>query len=482
MTAAAEHSDTLRRTGSAVLALGASELLGKVATFLMFLVMARLLAVAEFGVLSFGLSIGLLLAVLSSLGLDSRVVQLGSAQPDLLDRCYGALVAIRTVLAAAVMAMTAVVLFATMSTAHATAVSLLVASCLLDTLCDASRAACGARQRQQLSAVVLVVQRFSVLALAAAALVATRSAEYAALGYLVGTCIGVVGMHIAARRVGAHPQIRGCRPQARMVLEAAPVMGLGAVAAMGVFRIDAALIGIILGTTAVGVYGAGYRIFESILFVSWTLSRAYMPVIASRPDDRQHVRAWAQRALVVVCAIYLPYGVVIALRGDDLVGLLFGPAYVHPGVLLALAAAPLLFGVTHLASSVLLALRPDPVVLVASVIALVTNVALNLWLIPIWGITAAALATSFAFLVQSVILMGALSRITGSIVSVSALAAVVIASACAGVVAEAIGSVALALAGSAITYLVIWVATTRLLDPGGFAAFRSMVSRSRSLA
>ncbi|WP_183101253.1 oligosaccharide flippase family protein [Nocardioides pelophilus] len=476
MTTAVEHRDALRRTGSAVLALGASELLGKVATFVLFLLLARLLGVADFGLLSFGLSLGLLLAVLSSLGLDSRVVQLGSAQPELLDRCYGALVAIRVLLSAAVLAVTGAVLFVTMTPTHATVVALLVASCLLDTLCDASRAACGALQRQQVSAVVLVVQRFSVLALAAGALVVTGSAGYAAVGYLVGTGVGVVGMHLAARGAGARPQVRGSRPQVRMVLEAAPVMGLGAVAAMGVFRIDAALLGVLLGTTAVGVYGAGYRVFESILFVSWTLSRAYVPVIAGSPDDVQHIRVWAQRAMVVVCAVYLPYGVVLALRGDDLVGLLFGPAYAHPGVLLGLAAAPLLFGVGHLAASVLLALRPDPVVLVASVVALVVNVVLNLWLIPRWGLTAAAVATTVAFLVQAAILLVALTRITGSIVPVRPLAAVVIASGCAGVVVEVVGSVGPALVGSALTYLAVGVVMTRLIDPGAFAGYRSVLT------
>ncbi len=470
-------SDALRRTGATVLALGASELLGKVATFLMFLVVARLLHVAEFGLLSFGLSLGMLLAVLTSLGLDSRVVQLGSAQPELLDRCYGALVAIRAVLSAAVLGLSTLVLLLTMSGADAFVVVVLVAACLLDTFVDASRAACGARQRQQLSAVVLVVQRFAALALTAGAVMSTRNAAHAAVGYLVATCVGVAGMHLAARRAGARARVRGSRAEARLVLQAAPVMGLGAIASMGVFRLDAALIGVILGTVAVGVYGAGYRVFESVLFVSWTLSRAYMPLIAARPDDAEHVRLWARRALVVVCAIYLPYGAVLALHGADLVGLLFGAEYVHPGMMVGLAAAPLLFGVGHLGASVLLALRPDPVVLVASVAALVVNVGLNLWLVPRWGLTAAALATTLAFLVQSVVLMVALTRIAGSIVAGRALVAVVVATAAAALVSVLVAGTMLGvLAGSAV-FLLAWPLVSRVLDPLGFAEARALLGR-----
>ena len=477
MIETAERSETLRRAGAAILSLAVSELLGKVATFLMFLALARLLHVVEFGVLSFGLSLGLLLAVVSSLGLDARVVQLGSSRPDLLDRCYGALVAIRALLGAAIVGVTAVVLFTTTDTPEATAILLLVASGVLDTVSDASRAACGARQRQHLSALVLVVQRFAALALSVGLVLGTRSAGYAAFGYFLATCVGAIGMYVAARRAGARPRFRGSRPEARLVLEATPVLGLGAIASMAVFRIDAALIGLLLGTAAVGVYGAGYRIFESVLFVSWTLSRVYMPAIASRPD-KAHVRAWTRRGLVMVAAVYLPYGVVMALRGDDLIGALFGPEYVHGGVMLGLAAAPLLFGVMHLGASVLLALRPDPVVLLASVAALVLNVAMNVVLLPVWGITAAAVATCCAFLLQSVILMAALTRIARGILPGKALAAVVLASACAGAVAEGIGNLALAVPGSAIVFLLVWVGTSRLLDPDGFADVRSMVFRA----
>ncbi|WP_435768485.1 oligosaccharide flippase family protein [Nocardioides sp. SYSU DS0651] len=473
MTEAVGRHDALRRTGATVLALGVSELLGKVATFLMFLLMARLLGVAEFGLLSFGLSLGLLLAVVSSLDLDSRVVQLGSARPDLLDRCFGALVAIRAVLSAAVLGVATPVLFATMGADAATTVVVLVASCLVDTFTDASRAACGALQRQQLSAVVLVVQRFSALLLTAAALLRTGEPLAGALGYLLGTTVGAVGMYVAARRAGARLRVRGSGREARLVLAAAPVMGLGAVASMGIFRLDAALIGLLLGTTAVGVYGAGYRVFESVLFVSWTLSRAYMPVVASRPDDADHVRTWARRAFVVVCAAYLPFGAVLAVRGDDLVGLLFGAAYAHTGVVLGLAAAPVLFGIAHLGASVLLALRPDPVVLLAGVVALATNVALNLWLIPVWGITAAAVTTCLAFLVQSVILVTALSRVAGSVVPGRALLPVVAATAGAAAAAGLVDRTVPAVCASMVVFLLAWPAASRVLDPAGFALARS---------
>lgn len=474
MTVDAPPAGTARRAGTTAAALAASELLGKVATFLIFLFFARLLGVVDFGVLSMGFALGLLLAVLSSLGLDTRVVQLGSAHPEMLDRCYGALIAIRVVLCGAITVVTAAVAFAQMPAADATAVVLIVASCLVETFSDAARAVCGARQAQHLTAVVLVLQRFGTLAVTIGVLLVHPSVPSAALAYLVGTVGGVLGMQLAARRAGVRLQVRGSRHEAILILKAAPVVALNAIATMGLFRIDATLIGVLLGTTAVGIYSASYRLFETIIFVSWTLSRTFAPIIASRPDDTAHLRTWTQRALLVMLAVYVPYGVVLALRGDDVVGALFGHEYADPGLLVALATAPLLFGVGHLCATVLLAIHPDPLVLVASVVALVVNIGLNLVLIPTAGITGAAWATSISFLIQTAILWRGVARLTGPILHLRSVAGVLAGSAAAAVACLGLAPLLPSLLVAGLAYVVVTVLVTRLADPATIAGLRRL--------
>lgn len=479
MTTTGTTDDSLRNAGSTVAALATSELLGKAATLVMFVVLARLLGLAEFGVFSLGLGLGLLLAVLSSVGLDARVVQLGSARPETLDRCYGAIVVIRAVISTAICAVALPVLLAVMDGPDAAAVMLVLVSCLLDTFSDASRACCGARQVQHLTAVVLVAQRFTTLALVVGALLIEPSAWFAAVAYLLGTSSGVVGMHLAARRAGVRLQVSGSRAEARSILAATPVMGLNAFASMGLFRIDTALVGVMLGTTAVGIYSANYRIFETIIFVSWSLSRVFVPVVASDADDAAHVRAWSQRSMMVMLAIYVPYGVVLALRGDDIVALLLGAEYVDPGVLVALAAAPLLFGIAHLSASVLLAIRPDPVVLLASVVALVVNIGLNLVLIPTVGIIGAAVSTTLSFLLQAVILVAALRRRTGPLMPPSRLVGITAGSLAAAAGCALVAPLVPALVVAGCLYVAVGVLVTRVVDPSLAAEVGALV-RHRS--
>lgn len=457
--------DAPRRTAHTALSLAASEILGKIASLVMFVVCARVLGLEEFGVYSFGLGIGLLLAVLPSMGLDARLVQLASAEPRCLDACLGALLRIRATVCAGIIGPVVVVLALTTPGAdHFAAVLMLVVASLLDTFSDAFRAACGARQRQHRTAVVLVLQRLLGLVLVVLLLALYSQVWAAALGYLASVVFGLVGMADAARRAGAVPLLRGTRREVRRLLAAARVMGLEAVATMGLFRIDTVLIGVLLGHAAVGAYSAAYRLLEAVLFVSWTISRAYVPVIASHARDRAQVRRWVRRCSVAVFALYLPYGVAILVRGDEILSLLFGPEFVTPLMMLSIAAAPLLFGVAHLAASVLLAMRPDPVVLRASVVALVLNVVLNLLLIPWWGIVGAGAATTAAFLVQGVILVRTLRVEVGAVFELRRIAVVALASAVAGGAMAVPAPPLLSVAVGAVIYVLAWIGISRVVD------------------
>jgi O-antigen/teichoic acid export membrane protein len=469
--------DTMRRTARAAAALAASEVIGKVASLASFMICAQVLGLEEFGVFSLGLGIGLLLAVLPSMGLDARLVQLASPQPERLDALLGALIRIRILVCAGVVPPLALVLWLTIPGAgHLAAVTMLVLASLLDTFSDAFRAACGSRQRQHRTAVVLVVQRLLGLVLLVVLLTLTAQVWAAALAYLLSILVGLVGMADSARRVGANPRLRDAARETRALLAAARVTGLEAVATMGLFRIDTVLVGILLGNAAVGAYSAAYRLLEAVLFVSWTLSRAYVPVIASQGRDRDEVRRWTQHCSAVVFALYLPYGVLLALAGDDLVGLLFGEEFVTPWVMLSLAAAPLMFGLGHLGASVLLAMSPDPVVLRAAVVALVVNVGANLVLIPWWGIIGAGVATTGAFVVQTLISMRSLRAKVGEVFEPRRIGVVVLASAVAGVVMSVTAPALVAAAAGGAAYVAAWALISRLVDRSAVTGLRMFLT------
>lgn len=447
---------TSNATTRTALTLAVAEVLGKVATLVIFVVSARLLGVSEFGVFSYGLGLGLLVAVVPSLGLDARVVQLGSTNRQGLPGLLAACLWLRAGLSAVVLATACVVtMLASSSPAHRLTLIALVTAGLVETFSDAFRAACGAVRQQRPTALVLVAQRFLALGLVIGGLVTWPGVAVAAVGYLVSTVAGVVGMALVARRAGVVPG-GATRSHLRSLLSAVPVTGVGAIVSMALFRIDTVLVGLLLGSAAVGVYAVGYRLLETVLFVSWSISRAFVPHLAAEVDQPARMRFWGKLASTLVLSVYVPYGMVLAVSGERIVALLFGADYANRNVVLWLAAAPLLFGVAHLASSVLLARRPDPVVLVAGVSALAVNLVANGVLIPRWGIAGAACATTVSFFVLAAVNLRGVRRRIGSIFDALSVTLVVVAALVAAVPLLSPLSLLVSLPVAALSYAGAW--------------------------
>lgn len=397
----------------AAVTLSVGEVLGKLATLLMLGLLARALGVADFGAFSFGLGLGLLLASATTLGLDQRLVQLTGGDPQSLSARLSSLLAVRLSLAAAVVVLSAAVLPLAVADDVRWHVTLaLVAAACCDGVTEAFRSAASARHVQGGPAVVLVVQRFLALGLVVAAVELGGGITGAALGYLAASVVGVVLMALVGRvRADVRPSPAAVtRGHVRDYVVAVRVTGLNDLVSMALFRVDVVIIAWLAGTVAVGYYTAAYRLLETVLFISWSVARVILPALADtslRAVERSRTVA---TAIVVVTAVYLPYTALLLTRGEELVALLFGEDFGSRAIILWLAPAPLFFGVAQVALIALLALRPDPAVLLASTLALVANVALDVALIPLYGPAAAAAATTAAYAVQAVVVVVALRR------------------------------------------------------------------------
>ncbi len=183
--------------------------------------------------------------------------------------------------------------------------------------------------------------------------------------------------------------------------------------------------------------------------------------------------------MVVLAAVFLPYAALLWCRGGDLLRLLYGEPFVGPGlpVVAWLAPAPLLFGAAFLAADVLLSAGPTGTVLVGSIGALAVNLGLNLVLIPRYGPTGAAMATSASYAVELALLYPPACRRVGRPTLVRPLLPVVAGSALlAGVLLLPL-PLSPALAAGAVGYLAVWYALARRLDPEQVRVLRGLTAR-----
>lgn len=400
-----------RRLATALLSLASGEVVGKIVTLVTLVWVARTLGIERFGVFTFGMGLGMLVAAIPSFAPTSRMIQLVGSRVETLAVRLAALNIVRWAFTVPAIGIAVPFVLLRSDPMDRWTISLMVLTAILDNSIKVWMAACTALDRQSATALVLVGQRVVTLGLVAFALVAAPSSATAAAAFATGSLLANAAMMLLTRSFGARADYKQLRRQhLRELLAAVPVTAGSNIFSEGLARVDVILIGLLVGDAAVGLYGVAIRLMETALFVSWTLSRALTPDLV-RAHIREEMSPPARLGMVLLVALYVPYGAVLAIAGSDLVSFLFGADYDTGSVLLLLSPAPLLFGISHFASTVLFARRPDPAVAMATAVAFGVNLLVNMVLLSHLGAEAAALAKISAFAVQAIILTVSVRKI-----------------------------------------------------------------------
>lgn len=465
-----------------VLAVG--EVTGKLATLALVVVSARVLGAAEFGVFALALGTGLLLAAIPQWGFDTVIIRRGATDPDRVDPLVADTLVVRsTVLSIVLIGVGVWIHLTEFVPAERITVVTVVAACLLDTLGDALRSGCIALERQNGVAIALVVQRLLTASLVVATLLSGAGIVSIGPCYLAGSVLGLAVIALVSRRAGVRPRpaiVR--RHDIGSLLRENFLNGVNNVVSMAMARLDILLLASLAGGVAVGIYAAAYRLLETALFVSWTITRALMPIIASAHERLWRVRRALQGGLTLLTLVYLPYAIVLWTRGPDLLGLLYGPEFV-PGAnvpLWWLAPAPLAFGVAYLGSQVLYARHFDLRTLIGSVIGLVVNIVLNIVLIAPLGATGAAIATTTAYGIEGAYQLVLARRLVGGGIRILPLLAPIAAAVSLAALLMLPLPVLVSLTIGLCGFLLVWGFTAALTDPEQLNVVRGAI-RNRSI-
>ncbi len=177
------------------------------------------------------------------------------------------------------------------------------------------------------------------------------------------------------------------------------------------YRLDVFLVGFFLSPAAIGHYAAATVLAEML----WEIPHAIRTVLlyqvaASERDDAVRMTARVSRIIVVfIGALCL----ITAIISRPLVGVIFGSAYLPA----AAALVALMPGIWALSVGKLLAIhlaargRPE-VGTMGAILSLVITVALDIWLIPRWGIVGAAVASSTSYALSTLVILAAFLRDT----------------------------------------------------------------------
>lgn len=201
----------------------------------------------------------------------------------------------------------------------------------------------------------------------------------------------------AIRRYGAPRRAPDPRLARRLLGEATPI---AAALAFGLLfhPFDLVYVGIVDGAEASGLYGAGYRLPLLLLLVSLAYFKALRPDLGRASlGDFSSIAPLIDASLRVTGAVAVGIATGGIVLAESLLVFLFGPPYAEAaGVLRALLVGFVVgIGARH-HRDLLVAFGHQRADLLAVAIAAALNVALDILLVPVWGIVGAAAATAAA--------------------------------------------------------------------------------------
>lgn len=406
------------------------EILAKVASVALFVVVARELGDAQFGDFIFGISFAQVLLIAAGVGTEELLTREVSRRHERVHELLPDIIAVKGLLLIALwLVMVLIVLIAGYGAESALAILLVGAGVGVEYQTKTYYAVFQALERQQYIASTLIVQRFAT---AIAGIVAVfAGADLVAVGaiFLLGSVLGLAfASQAMERRV---VEVVGSVDRGRWagILRAGAPLGIVIVLSLILVRLDAALISFLTGgegnNSELGQYGAAFRLVDATMFVSFAFAGAVFPWFArTRSGGPVALERGLGLALKALLAVLLPIGVLYSLFAPELIDTLYGPEFegaVTP--LRFLGAMTVLFGVNTLISIILIARERPGLFAWPAAFVVAQNLAFNLYLIPRYGADGAA-ATA---VISGVLLMLLTSPRTGRLLGTTSWASVVIA-------------------------------------------------------
>lgn len=167
-------------------------------------------------------------------------------------------------------------------------------------------------------------------------------------------------------------------------------------------RLDILLISLLLGSSSVGIYGIPARILENLLVIGIFFGQAILPKLSSEEDKKEQFENSLNWGIQILLLISLPIIIGITKFAPDVIQLLSSDEYLHPvnsvgsdKILFLLIFSVFFAYLNQLFSYSLVSRNKQNYLLLVNGGALTLNACLNFYLLPRFGIVAAALTTIF---------------------------------------------------------------------------------------
>jgi len=393
-----------RRVARNTIYLGLADAGGKLLSFLFYLLAARHLGVAGFGVLSFALAFVTMLNVFTDLGLGTIASRDIARDPAAVGRHAGAALCIKLIASVVVMGM--IYVLANLI-GYPAATIRIVSICSLSVVANTVAAYyCNVYQGLERMELVALTRASQTLLMVTGAAVLAQGAPVVdryALLYVTAAFLSLfVAVGLGIGRVSFKLEFDTAR-WAKLLRESVP-LGLVVVFTMFYYWSGTTILAKVSGPQAVGNYSAAFRLVTGMTFASFAFSNAVFPLLSRLfvSDSHRSTRAFGIAARYMVMFV-IPVGCFAMVFAGPLIRLLYGGGYQGAeGVLRVLVWWGVLASVNSLVSNYLLSVNRTRVVVIQTCLSLGVALLLNIALaraLSAMGIAVSIVTAEFAGLV-----------------------------------------------------------------------------------
>lgn len=370
-----------------------ADVVSKTVTLIVTIAAARVLAPDAFGVLALAMTTGWILGVASDAGLPLYLARAVARDADATGNAVRDVMRWRVRLGVVALAVGLLIAARFAPTGYAVAFALIVAAQLAGAVLDTLSHVFRGLGRSEIESTITIAQRLGAALLAAAVLLWRPSLLLVGTALLIPPVVAVCVSFGIAVRIAASTAAAGARSSltfARFTRDAAPI-GLGVLVSAIYFRCDVYFVNYFHGLDTVGMYNAVFRLVEALrLFPAAVLAVVFPDLVRAatgRPLKRLSLLLGSIGTLAAAFTIAAAPGIVHVAYGEAYA------AAAAPLQVLALALP--LFFLNYALTHQVIAWDGQRKYLAITMVALATNVAGNLLLIPGQGMLGAAWSTVF---------------------------------------------------------------------------------------
>jgi O-antigen/teichoic acid export membrane protein len=429
-----------------------ADLGSKVASLALYVVMARRLGAAQFGVYTYGFALVTIVTALGSFGQGTILTREVARDRSRVQDYFGNTLALRALMSVPVVGLTILLTALTADSTTVWVVALLGTAFVVELQTLTCTATYQAFEKLSLVPIVLIGQRLFAALVGIAALLQGADVIAVSAIYLASSVLAaILAFWLLARHVW-RPRIEIDRSRWRSLLWAAVPVGIAATLATILIQAGTTMLGWFESDAEVGNYGAAQRLVQSTFFIGWAVGAAVYPVLSGLSRLTEPTAAFVyERAIKLSLALSLPVAVGAALLADPAVQLLYGDEFEDAArALVLLSPVIALYAVNHLSLMLLVSQGRQLGVAAIYAVATTASVLANAALIPLFALDGAAiglslseLALAFVFLLTARVATGARAwpRVAGPVVAAAAAGGAIFVFRSEPVVALAVGAV-----------------------------------------